>query len=592
MLKLSRLDELALNLPAQERKVLLGKIVSRLSKDQKKGEIVAVEMSGEERDTLIAEDVGKTSWVIRVMIWLRSVFTGKDPVQIFLSQKLQRTEKGIRRTSPNLVDFASEKLTSHFARRIYDLYCKVFPLIRFYRTYAENAEFRNESFTSLLSAHYAGGKNELESFLSSDEIEQAVAEHKTIRDLESVLAKRLGEHLRNTPKEVFSTIEQELKPFVYLERIVLYSYGLLLRHFAFEIGDTLQNKYPPFDSARASDLIGLLEQLMYCAHLARKIPRHYTLQEELVSAYTQLSRSGDGKQRRREQTGDTLSEMRQAASELVEEVRKFDQSMPLLDVVRFFRRDPYHFLVFNLPGVSIKEGYASSLREQLSAQLKDRVLSIRSRRIDQRISELFAGEQLTNLYYYNYDPDFDVRRLGLSYFAHIKSMTLLHNYVLIFYKKHIREAIRLASSYALASNRIAQNRMLQYETGLEGVEAKIVFFDRSLSPEEEGGATLSRYRNSVDDSSSFRKYYRTFIRDKDKEALSLIERGKSYLIDIRRTFDETTENPMENTKAILKSLHTFDEKTRTLGSILRSQVRHIEEFLDILNQLLAIEKEN
>ena len=171
-------------------------------------------------------------------------------------------------------------------------------------------------------------------------------------------------------------------------------------------------------------------------------------------------------------------------------------------------------------------------------------------------------------------------------------MALLNNYIMVFYKKYLREAVRLATTYALANSRIAQNRLLQCETGLEGVAAKIVRFDRTLAPDEEDGAALTRYRSTVGESSSFRRFYTSFIKDKDKEALAIIERGKDYLGEIRKGFEEVVENPMENVKSVLKSIHSFKEKTRTLASVLRMQAKNMQQFLDLLNQLLNIEKES
>ncbi len=397
MLRMSKLDELALNMPVAERKELLGKIAERL-RHQRKGDVTGVEMSREERQTLIAEDVSKVSPLVRVVIWLKSVLSGKDPVDIFVSRKLLNIKRNIRRVYATLVDFEAGKLTSQFARRLYDLYCRAFPLLPFFRPFAQDTEFRNTAFASLMDTHYSDKKEQLESFLSSEETEKMVSSHQPMRDIESKLIKRMHEHLRNTPKEAFSMVEDELSPFIFVERIVLFSFSVLFRNFAFDVGEALEKKYPPFDSVSVRDLLNLLEQLAYCMYLAKKIPRSYLIQEELVKAYLHMTSQGEDTDEAKS-LQEALDQTRQAVAALVEEARKFDRVIPLLDIIRYFRRDPYYMLVFKLPRVSIKTGYAATLRENLIRQMKEKVLAIRSRKMDQKIEQFFEGEELTNLFH-------------------------------------------------------------------------------------------------------------------------------------------------------------------------------------------------
>ena len=54
----------------------------------------------------------------------------------------------------------------------------------------------------------------------------------------------------------------------------------------------------------------------------------------------------------------------------------------------------------------------------------------------------------------------------------------------------MQEAAQIVAGTALASNRILQNRLTQNVSGLEDLEARIVLFDRFLSPDEEDGKQL------------------------------------------------------------------------------------------------------
>jgi hypothetical protein len=85
------------------------------------------------------------------------------------------------------------------------------------------------------------------------------------------------------------------------------------------------------------------------------------------------------------------------------------------------------------------------------------------------------------------------------------------------------------------------------------------------------------------------KQYRSFIAEKDKEARELIDQGIDHLQGIKRIFDELLVSPMENLKAVLRTLHFHKGRNITLSVLLRGTSELIEDFLELLAQLLEIE---
>jgi hypothetical protein len=283
-------------------------------------------------------------------------------------------------------------------------------------------------------------------------------------------------------------------------------------------------------------------------------------------------------------------QMARALAELAAAAGQFDRRIPLLDLLRYFRRDPYLRLEFSIPRLQLRPTYASLLREKFLRQLAGQLSIVKQNVIERRLRDIFRSEQLLELFYYNDRPAFDFRKLGLPHFAHTRSLTVLYNFLAKVYKGFVQEAIQAANSYVYAGNRIVQTRLLQSAGGLEELEAKIVLLDRSLSPDEEDGRALTAFRTRISTDSSQQKLYRGFIVQKDKEARDLLEQGIDHLQGIKRHFDETVSSPVESIKAALKTLHFSRGRNQTLAALLKSTAELIGDFLELLRQLSALEK--
>jgi hypothetical protein len=288
--------------------------------------------------------------------------------------------------------------------------------------------------------------------------------------------------------------------------------------------------------------------------------------------------------------GEQSEELARALTEAAAAVGQFERRVPLLDLLRYFRRDPYLRLEFGVPRLQLRPAYASLLREGFLAQLAGKLSAVKQNVIERRLHEIFRSEQLLELFYYNDRPGFDFRKLGLPYFTHTRSLMVLYNFLSKVYKGFVQEAIQAANSYIFAGNRIVQTRLMQSAGGLEELEAKIVLLDRSLSPEEEDGRALSNFRTRITTDLSQQKLYRGFIAQKDKEARDLLEQGIDHLQSIKRHFDETVASPVESIKAILKTLHFSRGRNQTLAALLRSTAELIGDFLELLRQLLGLER--
>ena len=207
-----------------------------------------------------------------------------------------------------------------------------------------------------------------------------------------------------------------------------------------------------------------------------------------------------------------------------------------------------------------------------------------------RSQEVLKSARLTELANLREAPEEALRKEGLPYLTCVRSLTLLYNYLLQQFKGTVQEAAQLLGETALANNRITQNRLTMTISNLEDLEARIILFDRSFSPDEEDGKQLSRFRENLATDLLSQKGYRSFIIQKDREGRDLIDKARENLAGVRRIFEEIRLSTFENTRSILKTLHALRGRNQTLGQILATRSEAIGAFLQLLDQLVEVEK--
>jgi hypothetical protein len=611
MIERTKLEEISAELPESERRELLAKITRSMEREDQE-EVQRVELKQEEREKIISEEIAQLSLWDRFLLWLKSLFSGRSKRDLYVDGRITQLKRSIKQKNPGVSGFETRNLTPKFARQLFDLYSAAFPLRGLFQAFSRDAEFREAALNDLFEAKYPEAKKELADLVSLPDMEAAFGAggEEQVRKL---VLRRFNDYVKRIPDRLYQQIEEGLKPLVLFRSLVLFPFALIFRHFNYYPGERLDDKYPYFDHSPALLVIDLLERLYGALGLAARLGAQWYCHDELLAFYYRYRRGGlepsvppsaDARPAGGEGTAAESGEEEQPAGEVEREVgdmngalmelaeasAQFDRRMPLLDLLRYFRRDPYLRLSYVVPHLQLKALYVSILRERLLAELSDRISTVKVNVVQRRIREIFRSEQLQELFYYTDRPDFDLRKFSLPYFSHARSLMVLYNYLTKLYKGYIQDAIQAANAYVFAGNRIVQTRLMQNAGGLEELEAKIVLFDRTLSPEEEDGKALAAMRGRVLNDLPQQKAYRNFIIQKDKEARDLILQGIEYLQGIKRHFDEIMASTVESVKAILKTLHLHRGRNMTISSILKGASEQIGELLGLLDQLEVLEK--
>jgi hypothetical protein len=590
MLEKSRLEELSQELPEKERKTLLERIGRRMETEEGE-EAVAVELQEDERDKIIAFEMKRASPWIRFMVWLRTFVTGRSRKDVFLDVRLRMIKTHLRNVSPGLTGFESRDLTAKFARKLYDVYLKTLTIGGVYHAFFADKAVRGAAYTWYLEERLEEPKRGIDDFVGTEEMEEIFSQTGQTEEIRKKLALRLNEYVKAVPESRMLKLEEEAKLHLFLGKLCAFPFAAFFRYFNCLLGDPPDPHYPTFESAPVMLTLDLMEKLHVALSLVKRCAPDYLFPEEPISFYLAV-RGGitPGDKRESDKRSAELARLRSDVMELAHEIDAFETAVPLLDLLRYFRHDPWYQLMFNAPRLYLRNLAFSTLKARLAVQLEERLGTIKERVIGRKMEELLKGQKLIDFVYYRDAPEFDFRKLSLPYFASIRSLTLVYNFLLQQFKGAMQEAAQLVSATALTNNRIIQTRLTQNISGLEDLEARVVLFDRTLSPDEEDGKQLARFRFNVGTDMLLQKSYRAFIQQKDREARDLIEKAREFLSGVRTIFDEIRTSTFENTRSLLKTIHLYRGRNQTLGQILNTRSETIGSFLKLLDQLLELEK--
>ncbi len=590
MLEKTRLEELSIALPDKERKELLDRISRRMEREEGE-EAVAVELREDERDKIIEYELRRAGWWVQFVVWLRRLFSGRRTREVYIDVRLRRLRAAIRAANPGLSGFDTRDLSPKFARKVYDLFLRVQPLLEPYRALSSDKTVRAPAYAFLVENRYDKARKTVEEFVTGNEMEEIFAETGQTDDIRRRLATRLGEYMRVLPESFIGALEQLCRMHLAVARIVAFPFAAFFRYFNHLLPEPAEPRYPSFEHAPAMLVLDLLEKLYVPVALLRRAAADPEWATEPLE-YWLLARSGaapsdEGAVAR---VAPELAKLRTQIAELAAEAESFDAGIPLLNIIRYFRRDPWYQLVFNAPRLYLKSLYSSALKDRIGAELDRRLGTIRERVINRKIQELLKIQKPVELQYYRENPGFDHRALGLPTFSHVRSLTFTANYLLAQYKGPIVEAVTLLASTVLANNRITQGRITQHTSALEDLEARIVLFDRSLAADEDDGKQLARFRFTIASDILVQKSYRAFLVQKDREARDLIEKATDALGGVKRVLDEIRTSAFENIRSLLKTLHSWRGRSQTLGQIINARSEGIAAFLKLLDQLMELEK--
>lgn len=581
----SVLPDLARSLTEQERRYLLDKVKRSVTIIENSEEnIYQKQLDDQERDAVVLNDLKRASLVMRLKIWLRRLFTGKEETEIFLDLRLKGLKKTIQQRSSDLAGFETKNIYPRTAQETFEIYTRIFPLVPLFRHLWKSQDRFEEMILHLVGNRVENSKRDITDFLTTEEMAEIYERTGTKKAIRDQVVREIEDYTKNIPEEVFEKLEKGIKPVYYLKDAVLFPYKNFFSLFQFTPDEDTEK--PNFRSASVRLALPYLEQLYYAVYTTNKIEEPVQLDEdfeELLCGELDV---------RHEDPCENIPEgnVGSVIKEAVQAIRSFQRIVPLVEMIRFFHGDPYYQLIFYVPKIYLREFFISKMKLILLPKLDEMFDDIRKQVIDKQIKELFPDSKQEPLIYYRDYLSLDYNKLGIPTFAMTRSINLLYNFIRIVYRKQIQEIIQILGQGVLRQNRITLNRLMLHVATLEDLENKIRAFDESLSPDEEDGKLFARIRYTLASEPTHQRLYRSLINQKDNEAKTLLERGKEALLGLKKIFDEFISSPMDSFKQKLQTRYYIDGKSRRLLDVLQDRVNKIEKFQNLIYEVSKIER--
>ncbi len=570
---------LSRGLTHNERDELLNKIKNSLSIDNEESGLHQEEMDKDERLELIRKEKNEISLLYRFFIWIQSKLTGKSTEEVLLSGKLLRIKKKIKRKHQGLTGFETRNLTPHFAEMVYDLYKSTVPLRELFKKIWLDENSLNTFFMDIVEEAVGEKVLDLEDVTSLDSIIDSFGAAGKKEDVKNLVIEKLDLHVDSIDSEIFKQLEIDLLPFYRLRGIILFPFVQFFQQFGYTLLDTPYTENPHFKNASALLCLEDLERLDFAVYSASKLERRVNLNSKMLDRLGVISGS---------QADDNNEHFISEMELVIQKAKWFNEKVPLSDLIRYFKKNPFIKMIFYIPEVNLKTFYRTTLKVRLINRIDERLPEIQEKYIAHEIETLFAGKRYVNFQNYREYSSIDYEKLGVSSFRNIAPLALIYNFIESYYKGGVIQSIvRVLERGVLSQNRLMKDNMLQYASSIEDIAERIRIFDDSLSPDSEEGKVFHKLRFSMTKDISQQKIFRKIVIQKDRDAKNLCEAGIDALAGLRRVLGEVNKSTNDAVIEQLKQHYLINNKPVVLQDLLTDSLLKLKKTEHLYHHMIT-----
>ena len=474
--------DLALALTDEQRRELLRKISTSLSlRDADEQPIYKRDIAAADRHGLIAQEIERLGVWRRIRFFLRRVFTTKPHDDAFIEFRLQELRRRIRAGCPAMAPLEHHSVCTEVAVAMWELYKAAYPLIPVFLDLWRTSSYLQESVEYLLSHQIPAARSNLMDFASVEELQDAYLENELKSDVRKLVVERLGLYLDEIPDDLFTHLEEGVLPLYFLRPLCLLDYNRFFEVFGFDPGVSPPDGTPPFKPAPTSAALPQLESLYFALHTASRLEKGFHVHLDLLDRYLELKGRQDEPETGSspgttdepepeaespdagedvpsevvpldgedgggvsEQNRERLQLLRDDLDTLHAEAAKLSAHLPFPDVVRYYRRDPWHKLAAYMPKLRLRDFHQSYLTMRVLSQLDAQFGDVRVGVVSRMTEDLF-GDSTVPFEYFRpailSAPD----KLGLPRFRHVRSATVMYNFLCRVYRPRLQEIVRTLS---------------------------------------------------------------------------------------------------------------------------------------------------
>jgi len=557
-------QDLAQALSETERKELLDRIQRSLSLNTKQNQVVVRgQTSAEQREHLILEGIHQLGIIQRVHLWVKKLFSSKTLPDIFIDMKLEDTAKAL--VAGNIIEPKGRIVNIGFPAAVYQLYLMVIPVKRFLNIIWENEQTLRSAVQFVLEQRIPKARSTLYDFIPANEVQDLFETAESKTSIRQELMNRVNQYLDNIPAEIFSELELALMPLYNLRQLCFFEYYDFFRLFQADPA-SLEKGTPRFTSAPADKVMGVVEELFYAIHSAKKAVNLDSLPPQLFK-YVQMRRFETEKKDttmvrdgmvfamaepdepetpKDKEISDAvadegLRQLRKELKQLQEQLTVCLEKSRIAEVIKYFQNDPYYRILAYSPSINLKDFYLATLRIKLLQGLDEQFVSIRQMVVDNIKKQLFP-QGVKELEFFKRFPA-GTPRAGLPGFRYVQSMTLFNSFLVVQYAGQLREVFRMLIKILPNRNRDVGSELLFHSTAVEGLFDKVKALDAAFSPDSDEGKAFIRMKVAMDKDLAQERQYRSFIAQNDKDCRDVLEEGIEHVRALAEALHELSSIP-------------------------------------------------
>lgn len=554
--------------------------------------IIHGEVQKERRVALIAADMNKLTFWEKLRFWLKRVISGGRDQEVFVRFRLDQGRERIRERSDHFVDFDNRVILPGVPEIVRDLARIAAQTRGFFETIWEDTESLRNVLDVLLSRRIPDAKRNLNQFCSTQELQEVFKQTESRNQLKKMVLDRVSEYVDKIPDSVMEEIENGLKGLYLLKDVALFDYESFFVQFQSGFREAIGSGVVEFHQAVAHRVLDNLEELYLALYSVSRIQGDPGLYPELIDYYFAKKKNpsidADSEITKAPETG----EMRKKIDELSHQGKEVRKKIPLVDIIRFFRNDPYYRFLAYVPRLKLRDFYYSNLKIKALSELDNRFNDIRMGVLGRMVQEVFPSG-LLQFEYFHPEIQSGIHRTGIGRLEVYRSLQIVHSFIQNVYRGGLHEFMRILGKILPVRTRQTGVDFTLMIAGLEDVEERVREFDLSFSPDSEEGKTFYRYRYTSNERDNAQlTAYRGLVNQKGRDAKTIIEKF-SYQIDgIKQAFRLIQQGNYAHLNERYRGYDSTSPSDKPFDHKLAENIKTIENTEKILKQMIQIENES
>ncbi|SIQ97395.1 hypothetical protein SAMN05920897_12029 [Alkalispirochaeta americana] len=526
----------------------------------------------------------------RLKLWMSGLFRAGGQRERFVALRLSQARQRVREHSQDMADFEGRRFLPGLPREIRALCRAAEPLSGFFSYIWYNPSALRTMLDYLLARRIPDAKNSLEQLCPLEELQETFRETESPGKLKQTVLERLSKYVESIPDAVIDELEGGMKPLYLFKDLVLFDYDSFFALFRSSRVEAVSEDDISFGNAPVSTALERIEELYLALHYCSRVEGEPSMYGELLHAYCAL--------RQETEPGTPLEDIPPFDEEkvlqrnlllLAREASRLRDSVPLQDMIRFFRTDPYYRFMAYTPRLRLREFYYANLKIKMLDQLDQRFQELRKGALDTMIRNLFP-RGLSSFEYFSPEVETGIARSGVAELRVHRSLQFIFTFLQRIFHDDLSDFLRILSRMMPSRNRSNSVDISLFAASLEDLEQRLRAFDISFSPDSDEGKTFYRYRfGTADRDASQLNAYRALIQQKNRDARETAEKFQELLQGIRARFLSLRRGSMTQMNERYRNFDPAPGEDRPFETRLDRSVKVLESTQNILAQLILLE---